>query len=824
MPERIGRYDVVDKIGEGGMGVVYKARDPQMNRFVAIKVLKEGFDDPELRERFVQEARAAGNLQNPHIVTVFELVDTNNPPFIVMEFLVGDPLDRLIKRQVTMSIVRKLLLMEALCDGLHDAHEHGIVHRDIKPANLLVTANGTLKILDFGIARAGASDKTKIGAPMGTFNYMPPEQWRGAGIDRRTDIFAVGAVFYEILTYQKAFPGTQTEAMARVMHSEPEPLDRLCPMLDREIDAIVAKSLRKESRDRYQDLGAMRRDIVRVRERIERDTPKTFVNTDASETTVLHDASRALQELKQKASAEIAVARALFVAGDIDQAIARLEQFEPQELVEEVLSELRDRADTLKRDEERATTIRSRVDAASAALNAGDFTAAIRLADDALLLDEKSSAARDVRRRARAAIDTGRRRASETIAEGRRLFAAGERHKALELLASFEPANTEISTALSALRDEEAAIAERERQQQEEQQQRIRTLLTEAQRIFYAGDRHRALEMLTASEPAPPEVLSLLVKLREEDRVRSERERAQDDTIRWSAAETMAEARRLLESGQRQRAIELLGGVEPGSADVAGLLSALREGDKPTAPPELPAAPPPAPTVVPAVAAPPAVVAPSAPMAVTPDTHAETAAPHAASQASTPPQPHNRTGLLAGLAVAAVVVIAGAYWITRPASPESTQGSVTAVLTPPPNEAPSAAASSAPAPPPAATAAPAPGVTTAAAPAATTSSAPANALPSQPPSTPGKGTLTLDAVPWAEIVSIVEAGGKRLEIDGRQTTPFTLVVDAGQYEVTLKNGTTKTVHAEVRSSGVTRIPAVDFGKLDAAGYFRSLGW
>src|SRR4029077_16533181 len=117
MPELIGRYDVVDKIGEGGMGVVYKARDPQMNRFLAIKVLKEGFADPNLRTRFVQEARAAGNLQNPHIVTVFELNAANDPPFIVMEFLVGDPLDQLIKRQAAMSAVRKLLLIEALCDG-----------------------------------------------------------------------------------------------------------------------------------------------------------------------------------------------------------------------------------------------------------------------------------------------------------------------------------------------------------------------------------------------------------------------------------------------------------------------------------------------------------------------------------------------------------------------------------------------------------------------------------------------------------------------------------------------------------------------------------
>ncbi len=858
MPEHIGRYEVVEKVGEGGMGVVYKARDPQMSRFVAIKMLKDGFDDQELRDRFVQEARAAGNLQNPHIVTVFELVDTHNPPYIVMEFLVGDPLDKLIKRQVPMSVPRKLLLMEALCYGLHDAHEHGIVHRDIKPANLLVTTNGTLKILDFGIARAGNSERTKAGAPMGTFNYMPPEQWRGVGIDNRTDIFAVGAVFYELLSYQKAFPGTQTEAMARVMTSEPEPLEKLCPLVDREVDAIVAKALQKDARDRYQNLGDMRKDIARVRERLERDTPKTFVNTDNSETTMLHDANRALQELKQKATAEIAVARALFAAGDVEQSVARLEHFEPQELVEEVLSELRDRADAMKRDEERSATIKSKIADATNAFNAGDYTAAIRHADAALLIDEKSAAAREVRRKARAAVDTARRRASETIAEGRRLFAAGDRQKALDLLASFEPANTEIRTALDALRSEEQALAERERLQHEALRRKVDETMNEARRRFDRGDRQGALSLLEQYDSPPATMVSLLALLRAEHQVRSEQERAQQDTIRWSAAETIAEARRLLASGERRKAEELLAAVELGSSEAAAMLVELRDANKrastpdttppsdgahagpitaapapstahsepvllptsapvadPTTKPPAPrTAHPPAdtdlPTTKPVVKADPdLILRPKAP-----DTQAPTTSPRPlVSQipaAKTPPRP-NRAVLAALAATLTVIIGIGGWWLSRSESSDSTPGPVTADVTSPTTTtpAPAAAPSTAPAP--------------AAAPTTNTVPPPTPSPTPTPPPVPGKGTLVLDATPWAEIVSAVDSNGKSVTLPTNQT-PVTLVLDAGTYDFTLRNGTTRTVRAQVSASGVTKLPPLDFGKIDAAEYFRRLAW
>jgi len=209
------------------MGEVFKARDPQINRIVAIKLLREGFNTGEMRDRFMLEARSAGGLQNPNIVTIFELGEHRGAPFIVMEFLEGDPLDQLIRRRAPLSLLRKIELIEALCSGLSAAHRAGIIHRDVKPPNLMVIQDGILKILDFGIARMGASERTKMGMLVGTPNYMSPEQLNGEAIDTRTDIFAAGAVCYELLSYERAFPGNQTEAITRILTRDPLSLLKL---------------------------------------------------------------------------------------------------------------------------------------------------------------------------------------------------------------------------------------------------------------------------------------------------------------------------------------------------------------------------------------------------------------------------------------------------------------------------------------------------------------------------------------------------------------------------------------------------------------------
>jgi serine/threonine-protein kinase len=265
----IGRYQTIECIGSGGMGAVYLARDPWLDRLVAIKLLREEIDSAELRQRFGREARAAARLTHRNIVSIYDVGEHGGCPFIAMEFVPGETLAQHIS-QPTLSIERRLLLVEELCDGLEHAHRAGVVHHDIKPANLMLTPEGVLKILDFGIARlveVPSPGLTHTNVIVGSVNYMSPERFGGQVVDHRSDIFAVGAVLYELLSSTKAFPGSVHDGvMQRILADAPEPLSHLCPDLDERIVGIVDRALQKAMQDRYADLATMRRDVAAVRQ------------------------------------------------------------------------------------------------------------------------------------------------------------------------------------------------------------------------------------------------------------------------------------------------------------------------------------------------------------------------------------------------------------------------------------------------------------------------------------------------------------------------------------------------------------------------------
>lgn len=270
IPERIGRYQVLRRLGGGGMGTVFLGRDPQLDRLVALKLLKDDLTDlPDVRERFTREARSAAKLRHPNIVTIFDIGEHEGRAFIAMEHVPGEPLSEMIRRRDPIPLTRKLALIEMLCAGLHHAHGAGIVHRDVKPANLMVDADGVLKIVDFGIARVADSAMTHDGMLVGSMNYMSPEQVWGRPVDHRSDIFAVGAVCYELLAYQMAFPGGMSDGVfVRICQEPPPPLGACCPGLDPEIIAIVDRALQKDPAARYQDLAALARDVAGVRARL----------------------------------------------------------------------------------------------------------------------------------------------------------------------------------------------------------------------------------------------------------------------------------------------------------------------------------------------------------------------------------------------------------------------------------------------------------------------------------------------------------------------------------------------------------------------------
>ena len=274
--QKVGKYEVISKLGEGGMGVVYKAKDPLIDRVVAIKKMTGTFaEDPEARERFLREARAVGKLQHPNIVSIYELGLEGNAPYMVMEFLEGQGLDRVVSVRAPLTLVQKLDYMVQVCHALHYAHEHDIVHRDVKPANVIVLTGGAqVKLVDFGIARAGGgSGMTKTGIAIGTTSYMSPEQIEASRtLDRRSDVFSAGVMMYEILTYELPFPGSEPIAIAIKILREPyPPLSAYLSEYPPELDNILAKALAKDRDERYGTAEEFAFELTQVIENLRKD-------------------------------------------------------------------------------------------------------------------------------------------------------------------------------------------------------------------------------------------------------------------------------------------------------------------------------------------------------------------------------------------------------------------------------------------------------------------------------------------------------------------------------------------------------------------------
>lgn len=271
-PKRLDRYQVIDQLGKGAMGVVYLAKDPLIGRLVALKTfhLPDGMEEKQFRQardRFLREAQSAGILSHPNIVTIHDVVEQSaeGVTFFAMEYVRGTNLKQILRSEDPLDLPTITDIIWQVAEALQYAHSKGVVHRDVKPANILITADRRAKLTDFGIARLHTSDLTLHGQLLGTPNYMAPEQVQGKDVDHRADIFALGVVLYELLTRHKPFHGDHlTVVTHRIVNEAPTPPEEYVGRLPNELSRVLDKALAKDPDQRYQRVGALARDLRAV--------------------------------------------------------------------------------------------------------------------------------------------------------------------------------------------------------------------------------------------------------------------------------------------------------------------------------------------------------------------------------------------------------------------------------------------------------------------------------------------------------------------------------------------------------------------------------
>jgi len=265
--KKIGKYEIISILGKGAMGIVYKALDPDIDRQVAIKTIRfdlasETTDNEEIMQRFIREAQAAGRLSHPNIITIFDVGREKDLTYIVMQFIEGPSLQRLIAQGEKFSIQEITKIMDQVCGALDYAHQHGIVHRDIKPGNILLDNSRKPFICDFGVARVDTSTLTQSGTAVGTPSYMSPEQVMGKKVDKRSDIFSLGCIMYEFLTGRRPFEAESiTTVIYKIINEEPPSLSEVKKGLPGGFEKIIGKALAKDPNDRYQDCNQLAMDL-----------------------------------------------------------------------------------------------------------------------------------------------------------------------------------------------------------------------------------------------------------------------------------------------------------------------------------------------------------------------------------------------------------------------------------------------------------------------------------------------------------------------------------------------------------------------------------
>ena len=572
MIDKLGKFEILGRLGQGAMGVVYKARDPFIDRIVALKTLTTGFlEDPHHLKRFYSEARSAGNLRHPNIVTIYELGHEGDTPFIAMQFLSGESLDKIIDRMPNLPLSQKLGFVVYVCRALDYAHRQNppVIHRDVKPGNVMVAPDGSVFVVDFGIARLGDSTVSQSkGLLIGTLGYMSPQLFRGATADARSDIWATGVMFYELLAYRRPFKGENAAAlMSNIILEDHRSIQDVAPGTPDDVRVILDRMLAKDVDARYQTMEELLAELEPVwRRYLQSDISVMLENSqrlygegdlmaarseilqilvwDPTNTQAKGIADRIGSEVRRQQLGEhlqalIENSRKLFAEGRHEEAKSEAEaalrldsSFVP---AQEMLSEIREVLDRTREIDVGIQTSREK-------MGEGSLTDAETQLQKVLELDPENAVAQDQRRKLqqeRANRERTKHRAS-LLENARALFAKAEYDKCVEALLTARaqfPGDHEILQQLD--------LARREQQRAKERQDLLKQRVREVERMIDRQALTEAIDLARqtiATVGAEPRLSDILATAERELEFREQKRHEQEQKL--------ASARVLLDEGR----------------------------------------------------------------------------------------------------------------------------------------------------------------------------------------------------------------------------------------------------------------------------------
>ena len=553
LPTRIGKYSISGVLGEGGFGTVYRAYDSMAQRDVAIKVLK-GSGDPAQLNRFKSEAVTAANLRHPNIVTIYEFGETDGFPFLVMEYLDGQTLAEIIAAKTVMTLLEKVQLMSEVARGLQHVHEHSFVHRDVKPSNIMRLRDGSVKIMDFGIARLVEGNSTRLtgtGSIIGTLPYLSPEQFNGANADELSDIWSFGVVYYELICGTDPFHAPSSEAMiSRIMSQDPVPLSSVVTGCPRVLSDIIARLLTKERERRYSSCEDVLLDSQPVLHSLaERELPELlrnaefFMAVDEDRAMPLvrrildldpgcAEARRWYEELRRSARKKAVGPRVHeFMRGAEQSAAARnyaqaIQKLDSALRLDPGNTKVQELLDRLRSEQERGQRAAQWIKEARRCLEVQDLTGAFQWAKDAASADPGSAEARELAATVRAQM--------EDRARTQRIRESLTRANALVQREAYEEATALLQELNRASADSEIPRRLREvleLKRIKEEQARVEAGIKDS-RIFLRDGRYRdaiaALERLHRELPANSVISELLEHARNQEAARFQQARLSD--------------------------------------------------------------------------------------------------------------------------------------------------------------------------------------------------------------------------------------------------------------------------------------------------------